>query len=125
MYFTSARMHLQQCQDYLTIHRQGIAPEIWVKFSDVVRSMVALYFQRAINLNAENEEGICTILGNCNTSSDPQLLCILADQIMSSGLTTPAVYKAFQASLKILTVEAILTTYVASYRIEADIWNSM
>ncbi|EZF61406.1 hypothetical protein H104_05880 [Trichophyton rubrum CBS 289.86] len=116
MYFTSARMHLQQCQDYLTIHRQGIAPEIWVKFSDVVRSMVALYFQRAINLNAENEEGICTILGNCNTSSDPQLLCILADQVMSSGLTTPAVYKAFQRATALKLTSGTLCDVLKHFR---------
>ncbi|KAG5209802.1 hypothetical protein GTR04_5583 [Trichophyton interdigitale] len=95
LYFTSARMYLQQCQEYLTI-RQDIAPEKWAKFCDVVRSLVALYFHRAINLNPENEEGICAVLSNCDASSDPQLLCILADRIMSSRLTTPAVYKAFQ-----------------------------
>lgn len=117
-------MYLQQCQEYLTI-RQDIAPEKWAKFCDVVRSLVALYFHRAINLNPENEEGICAVLSNCDASSDPQLLCILADRIMSSRLTTPAVYKAFQVSLKVLTVVAILMTYIASYRIEAGIWNSM
>lgn len=114
-------MYLRRCQDYLTTHGQDITPERWAKFSDVVRSLVALYFHRAINLNPENEDGICTILSNCDAGSDPQLLCILADRIMSSGLTTPALYKAFQASLKILTVIAILMTYVASYCVEAGV----
>ncbi|EFQ99328.1 hypothetical protein MGYG_02341 [Nannizzia gypsea CBS 118893] len=96
LYFTSARMHLQRCQSYVTTHHQETAPEEWSKFSEVVRSLIALYFDSAIRSNQGIEESICAILGICDPNSDPQVLCILADRIISSGLTTPAVYRAFQ-----------------------------
>lgn len=95
-------MHLQRCQNYVTTHRQEIDPEKWIQLFKVVRSLIVLYFDRAICLDQEKDENIRAILGSCDVHSDPQLLCILADRILSSGLTTPAVYKSFQVSSKSL-----------------------